>query len=245
VTPVLYDERDGIDQRRVQDSQDDPLIMYLVAPRRPSVPAGEVLQQAALAAVRCVQTFAEAPAWSMAFAEWERSAFRKVCLGARPVELERARVLTHVDAGEVLCFPPRRRSAAEPELARLRAHTGGPLQADDAVEFEWDGPVMVLLVARDLHLTLGKACAQVAHAALIGRQRHRPSAVNDWEADGCPIAVALVADDAFQRAKSELVVAAVRDAGLTQIPAGTETVLATEPGIALADWLREAARTIV
>jgi len=245
VTPVLYDEHDGVDQRRVLESQDDPLIMYLVAPRRPDAPAGEVLEHAALSAVRCVQTFAAAPAWSTALAEWERSAFRKVCLGARPAQLGRARALSHASAGEVLCFPPRRRSAAEPELARLQAHTGGPLQADEAVALNGTGPVMVLLVAQDLELTVGKACAQVAHAALIERQLHRPSAVNSWEGAGCPIAVALANDNAFRRAKSELVVAAVRDAGLTQIPAGTETVLATEPGTALPDWLRAAARTIV
>jgi peptidyl-tRNA hydrolase len=172
MTPVLYDDHDGIDQRRVLHSQDDPLIMYLVAPRRPDAPAGEVLEHAALSAVRCVKTFAGPPEWSTAFTEWERSAFRKVCLGARPAQLERARTPTHASIGDILCFPPRRRSTAEPELARLQAHTGGPLQADDGVAFDGNGPVMVLLVAQDLDLTLGKACAQVARGA------HRTSAAS-------------------------------------------------------------------
>ncbi len=43
---------------------------------------------------------------------------------------------------------------------------------------------------------------------------------------------------------AELVVAAVRDAGLTQVAAGTETVLATKPGTELPDGLRAAARTV-
>lgn len=105
MSPVLYHEHDGIDQRRTEALQDDPLIMYLVAPRRPLVPADELLEHTALAAVRCVRAFEDAPAWSEAFAQWESSAFRKVCVGARPAELERARRLAHAEAGELMCFP--------------------------------------------------------------------------------------------------------------------------------------------
>lgn len=105
--------------------------------------------------------------------------------------------------------------------------------------------MIVLLIPRELQLTLGKACAQVAHAALIGRQLHQNLVVNAWEQAGCRTAVALIDDAIFQRVKSELVVAAVRDAGLTQIPADSETVLATEPSAKLPDWLRAAARKIV
>jgi peptidyl-tRNA hydrolase len=103
---------------------------------------------------------------------------------------------------------------------------------------------MMLLIDEGLQLTVGKAWAQVAHAALIARQLHQPSAISAWERDGCPIAVELVDREAFERVKAELVVAAVRDAGLTQVPAGTETVLATEPGAELPGWLLTAARTI-
>lgn len=209
-------EHDCAEQQCVLKSKTDPLIMYLVAPRRPQVPFGALLENAALAAQRCVQAFAGAPAWSAAFVEWERSAFRKVCLGACPVEFQRARTVTHARAGDVLCFPPRRRSAAEPELARLQAHTGGALQRGDAAKPDADTPVMVLLIAENLGLTLGKACAQVAHAALIGSELHRPAAITAWKERGQRIAVALVDDHAFQRAKSELVVATVRDAGLTR-----------------------------
>jgi peptidyl-tRNA hydrolase, PTH2 family len=145
----------------------------------------------------------------------------------------------------VLCFPLRRRSDADPELARLQAHTGGTLQRSGIADLSDETPVMVLLIANDLGLTLGKACAQVAHGALIGSELHQPAATTAWEGRGQRIAVVLVDDQTFQRAKSELIVAAVRDAGLTQIPAGTETVLATEPGADLPEWLRKAARTIV
>jgi peptidyl-tRNA hydrolase len=166
-----------------------------------------------------------------------------VCLRARPTELERARTLVHSESGEVLCFPPRRRSTAEPALSRLQAHIGGPLAASDVADMERAPRTMDLLIAQELQLTIGKACAQVAHAALIARQLHKPASVRMWERDGCPIAVELVDRKSFEQVKTELVVA-VRDAGLTQIAARTETVLATEPGAELPGWLRAAAQTI-
>jgi peptidyl-tRNA hydrolase len=218
--------------------------MYIVAPRRPSVPGGELLSRAALAAVRCVQELESDPIWAGAFVEWEDSSFRKVCLRARRAELERAQTLSHSESGELLCFPPRRRSTVEPELSRLQAHIGGPLEASDVAYPETKPSTMVLLIAEELQLTVGKACAQVAHAALIARQLHEPAAISAWEHGGCPIAVALVSRESFERAKAELVVAAVRDAGLTQVAAGTETVLATEPGTEIPGWLRASARTI-
>jgi peptidyl-tRNA hydrolase len=208
------------------------------------VPSGELLSQAALAAVLCVQEFESDPIWAAAFAEWEDSSFRKVCLRGRPTELEHARTLAHPESGEVLCFPPRRRSAAEPELSRLWAHIGGPLAASDVADMEREPQTIDLLIAEELPLTIGKACAQVAHAALIARQLHKPASVSMWERYGCPIAVELVDRESFEQLKTELVVAAVRDAGLTQIAAGTETVLATEPGTELPGWLRAAARPI-
>ncbi len=44
--------------------------------------------------------------------------------------------------------------------------------------------------------------------------------------------------------KRELTVAAVRDAGLTQVAAGTETVLATERGAGVPAWLLAEAKPI-
>ena len=62
----------------------DPLCMYLVVPARSRACGERLLTESARAAVRCAQSFASAPGYSAAFAEWERSAARKVCLGASP-----------------------------------------------------------------------------------------------------------------------------------------------------------------
>jgi peptidyl-tRNA hydrolase len=219
----------------------DPLVMYLIAPRRPSAPGGELLAEAARATLLCVQRFERDPAWSAAFRAWERSSYRKVCLRARAAELDRARVLDHAECGEMLCLPPRRRTAAEPELATLQAHVGGPLRAVEAAADALPPGALLMLIAEDLELTLGKACAQVGHAILIARDRWRVGDVGDLSA---PVAVRLAGRETFDRAGRELTVAAVRDAGFTQVAPGTATVLGIAPGAPVPDWLTAAAAQI-
>lgn len=211
--------------------------MYLVVPRRPASAADLLLAHAAGAAVRCVDAFSSSQSWAPSFTEWDDSSFRKVCLRARPSELDAVRLLDHAECGEVLCLPPRRRSAAGPELARLQVHIGAPLRASGNSERDLDPRAMLILIRGDLGLTVGKACAQVAHAVLTAERLHSPAAVERWRSARWPVAVRLVEGDTFERAKQELVIAAVRDAGLTQVAPGTETVLATEPGAQLPEWL--------
>lgn len=247
MAPVLHHEHDGTDAALSGLPQPDPLVMYLVAPHRPAGSTEDLLADAARAALRCARSFGDDPGWADAFAEWEESSFRKVCLRASAQELEAASRLPHAAAGDVLCFPPRRRSAAEPELAHLRAHTGGPLIPRDGVPVDPPLGAMVLLIDETLGLTAGKACAQVAHAILIAVQLHPPAAIAAWQGSGCPLTIGLVDSGTLDRVKRELRVVAVRDAGFTQVRPGTETVLATEPappGPALPDWLRSAMKPI-
>jgi hypothetical protein len=87
----------------------------------------------------------------------------------------------------------------QPELSRLQAHIGGPLEASDLALAETEPSTMVLLSAEELQLTVGRACAQGALAALIARQLHGPSAISAWQLEGCPIAVAVVSRESFER----------------------------------------------
>jgi hypothetical protein len=85
------------------------LIMYIVAPRRPSVPGGELLSRAALAAVLCIQKFESDPIWAGAFAEWEGLVVSQgvpagppdrasACPDARPLRIRRSAVLPATSA---------------------------------------------------------------------------------------------------------------------------------------------------
>jgi peptidyl-tRNA hydrolase len=83
------------------------------------------------------------------------------------------------------------------------------------------------------------ADAAVATLECVHRYQH----LEPW-AQGAPVAVRLVERATFDRGRQALAVAAVRDAGLTQVPAGTETVLATAPGALLPGCLCDTARAV-
>lgn len=97
---------------------------------------------------------------------------------------------------------------------------------------------LALVVRSDLRLTKGKAAAQCAHAAIICYEqaaRSQPELLRLWLASGQPKIVLRVEGldglEALQDAArtAGLVVGCVRDAGRTQVAAGTVTVLGVGP----------------
>lgn len=98
---------------------------------------------------------------------------------------------------------------------------------------------MVLVVNSQLKMGKGKIAAQCAHAAVgvveeCGNQPKHKYAFDYWSANGQPkIAVQTTELDALRKAakKSGLPYYLVCDAGKTQIPAGSHTVLAIGPGL--------------
>ena len=102
---------------------------------------------------------------------------------------------------------------------------------------------MVIVARRDLDLSKGKLAAQVAHAAVectLRAQRHAEEDLEAWLESGQKKSVLRVATErdlyplkeAAERAG--LSVALIKDAGHTEIPAGTVTVLGIGPGDELA-----------
>jgi peptidyl-tRNA hydrolase, PTH2 family len=95
---------------------------------------------------------------------------------------------------------------------------------------------LVLVVRTDLDMGRGKIAAQVAHAAVaatltaLGQRRLR-----QWLEDGQPKVVLRAGDEdelvavAARAEAAGLAVDMVRDAGRTQVPAGTTTCLAVGP----------------
>ncbi|XP_055532583.1 uncharacterized protein LOC129722822 [Wyeomyia smithii] len=97
---------------------------------------------------------------------------------------------------------------------------------------------MVLIVRSDLGLRKGKIASQCAHAAVMCSMRS--ASVNEeklkcWLAQGQPKIVVKV--DGLEELKQistcaldrQVVAEMVRDAGRTQVPSGTETVLGIGP----------------
>jgi PTH2 family peptidyl-tRNA hydrolase len=96
----------------------------------------------------------------------------------------------------------------------------------------------VLLVRRDLRMSLGKAVAQGGHAAVAGLAAATtvaPAWVEGWLADGQPKVALRVDSEADLEAacasaeRARLPVAMIRDDGRTQLPPGTLTCAAIGP----------------
>jgi peptidyl-tRNA hydrolase len=75
-------------------------------------------------------------------------------------------------------------------------------------------------------MSSGKAIAQVAHAAVMAAGE---PALTGWVSAGCPGRVLAPAAADFARAATGPLVARVEDAGLTEVPPGTVTVVALAP----------------
>ncbi|ODQ56404.1 PTH2-domain-containing protein [Saitoella complicata NRRL Y-17804] len=98
---------------------------------------------------------------------------------------------------------------------------------------------LVLVVRTDLGMTKGKIAAQCSHATLACYKsllRHNPALLQHWESAGQPKITLQTKDEEemlVMQAKAlslGLVARVVRDAGRTQIPAGSATVLGVGPG---------------
>ncbi|HIF46018.1 MAG TPA: peptidyl-tRNA hydrolase [Candidatus Poseidoniales archaeon] len=97
---------------------------------------------------------------------------------------------------------------------------------------------MVLVTRADLKLSKGKLAAQCAHAAVdcaLAAKRSAGRLYERWKAGGARKIVLMCADedelkDLNNKAKkANLVTSLIRDAGHTEIPAGTITVLGIGP----------------
>jgi hypothetical protein len=203
--------------------------MYLVLRRGALEGLSDAGALAGAAAVACVRAFAEDPGHAEALAAW-RERPGKVCLRARTEPQWRA-VLEepHALAGDpdgagVVALPPRRRSERGPLLERLQAMSSE--LAPPAGGGDRAAGMVTYLLNPGAVMSSGKTIAQVAHAAVMAADA---PALAGWVADGCPGRVLAPTPEAFARAAAGPLAARVEDAGLTEVPPGTVTVVALPP----------------
>ncbi|HEX7297972.1 MAG TPA: aminoacyl-tRNA hydrolase [Solirubrobacteraceae bacterium] len=210
----------------------DPLRMYLVVRRGAIAQLARAGELAGAAAVACLRAFEEDPEHRDAIAAW-RERPGKVCLRARTsAQWEQVLAEPHAPAGEpdgeaIAALPPRPRSRRGPLLERLQAMSTtlepAPAEPDPADE----RAAVTYALNPAAAMSSGKTLAQIAHAAVMAADT---GALEDWVAAGCPGRV--VAPDAptfASLAARDDRVARVVDAGLTELPPGTVTVIALRP----------------
>jgi peptidyl-tRNA hydrolase len=205
----------------------DPLRMYLVLRRGAVAELTRAGELAGAAAVACLRTFEAQPEHSEAIAAW-RERPGKVCLRARTApQWEQVLAEPHALAGEpdgeaVIALPPRRRSQRGPLLERLQAMSSAleppPGQAPE------DADVMTYALNPAAVMSSGKTVAQIAHAAVMAADTGE---LEGWVAAGCPAHVIAPGAATFAALAARADCRArVVDAGLTEVPPGTVTVLA-------------------
>ena len=103
------------------------------------------------------------------------------------------------------------------------------------MDFEYK---MVLVTRKDLRLSPGKLAAQASHAAVscvLSTRKHKPKWFTKWQNEGAKKAVvkAECLDDFFslkeKAMRLEIAAVIIEDAGHTEIPSGTKTVLGLGP----------------
>lgn len=214
---------------------DDPLRMFLVVRRGAfdDLETGGVL--AGAAAVACLRRFSHDPDHAAAVAAWRRRP-GKVTLRARGgqwdevLRSEPLELAGDPDGACVVALPPRRRSERSELLRKLQAMSSdlSPAPAVAGIP-EPDPTRMTYILNPRLEMSSGKTLAQVAHAATLADQEHH---LDGWVAAGCPGRVVVPEQapfDALCTAGDGRLAAKVVDAGLTEVPPSTVTVLALAP----------------
>jgi peptidyl-tRNA hydrolase len=214
---------------------DEPLRLSLVVRKGAFSALEPAAVLAGAAAVRVLRGLAREEEFAEALAAW-RPRPGKVCLRARNaaqwaqvLELPHA-LAGDADAAAVAALPPMRRSTRPPLLDRLQAMSTElepPPRTADAADDERVTYVLNPAAA----MSSGKTVAQVAHAAAGAADT---GSVEAWVAAGCPGRVVAPAEQAVfdAVARRDDLAARVVDAGLTEVPAGTVTVVALPPGAA-------------
>ena len=239
--PELVNHHDLDDAALRRAAQGDPWVMHIVVRKESGLPAESLLRAVVKALFGCAAAFERDPAYSDAFAAWYAQSFRKVALVADERQWARLQeelpcALAEDERGRpvVACLPPRLKSAQEPALKRLQTLKGELVGADPQEDALYQA---VFVVNGALPLSLGKAVAQVGHAALmlarspLADDERYAVRLERWRAN--PASRFLVADAVqWEALKRELDCVVVRDGGLTEVAAGSETVLACPPP----DW---------
>ena len=98
---------------------------------------------------------------------------------------------------------------------------------------------LVIVARKDVKLSAGKLAAQVGHAAVdcaMKAKRHQPDMYERWHAEGQKKVVVKAEKEAdlfrlkLEAERMGLTTALIADAGHTELPPGTVTVLGVGPG---------------
>lgn len=170
--------------------------------------------------------------WAEAVRDWQDARIRKVVRRARGAEWRRAEALPGITVtgktAEVRVFPPVPLDGWPKDLARLQV-SGTDLD-DPEPPVEADAGAPVLWLNPEIEMSAGKAMAQAGHGAQLAWWALSDAERAVWRDAGFPLAVRTAPPGRWPRLVSSGL-PLVRDAGFTEIPAGSCTVVADHPAL--------------
>ncbi|WP_230930317.1 aminoacyl-tRNA hydrolase [Dietzia aurantiaca] len=211
-----------------------PIVLHLP---RGDLPSRTPLLEAAARAVAlvCVDVrVAPGGPWHEPFSGWLDARMRKIARRARGAQWRAAQdvdgVTVEVDGCEARAFVPGPVDDIDPRLARLQIG-GTDLERDHPDSPPAGEPV--IWIDEGLEMSVGKAAAQVGHGVMLLMAEMSRKRLGEWVGSGCPVAVREADSSRWQDlsaavARSEPGVAAVVDAGYTEVAPGSLTVIATD-----------------
>lgn len=249
----------GLSAEQVRTDRDEaaadvramPLVLRRERNQPPSWHAALAAAATAAAAICLDDRVAPGGEWHDAVADYCAGHIRKVTRRARGAHWAAVQdlpgVTVELGGTQVRALLPGRVAELDPRVSRLQVG-GTDAPVDDAPDWPALGipdPATALQtwLPPEPVMTLGKSMAQAGHAgmiaaALLAGDDGDPAALNAWAAAGFPsvahgrtadwaaLSAEVAADDGWSGRR----LVAVRDAGFTEIPAGTITVIARAPG---------------
>ncbi|MET8681356.1 peptidyl-tRNA hydrolase [Streptomyces sp. NPDC004647] len=210
-----------------------PLVVRIERAAPPArTDALETAARAVLVLLSDERAAAEDGEWFEAVRDWQDARIRKVVRRARGAEWRRAEALPGITvtggSAEVRVFPPVPLDGWPKELAKLQV-SGTDLD-DPEPPAAPDPAGTVLWLSPHVDMSAGKAMAQAGHGAQLAWWELTPAEREIWHSDGFPLAVRTPGAARWaELTASGLPV--VRDAGFTEIAAGSCTVVADHPAL--------------
>lgn len=183
--------------------------------------------------------------WHESYAAWLDARMRKITRRARGAQwratLEVDGVSREVDGCEARAFVPGPVDHVDPLVGKLQI--GGTELARDEPGPPAPGSPVVWIDG-GLEMSVGKAAAQVGHGVMLLAAAMDRSRLEEWIAEGVPVAVREAGLDRWRTLVRDVTdavpgVAGVVDAGYTEVAPGSLTVIAVDTG-ALGDSHLEA-----
>lgn len=212
-----------------------PIVLHLPKNEPPArTPLLEAVA-GAVAALCLDERVAPGGPWHDAYAAWMDARMRKIARRARGshwrAALEVPGMSAEVGGCEARACVPAPVDEVDPRLARLQIG-GTDLERDQPAPPQPGVPIVWIDAA--LEMTVGKAAAQVGHGimlliAAMDRQR-----LDSWISQGGPVAVREAGPDRWRALSARAAagaagVAAVVDAGYTEVTPGSLTVIGEDP----------------